>query len=74
MKLLNEALGELKSIEGLELDVDGLQGTLRVTCDRVDKQIAETQEFITKTMDTIQKDWADEKECEYELSSVFMHR
>lgn len=55
-------------------DIQGLQGTLRVQSEKIERSILALENNIAEMTTELEAIWSESKEFAYELSSVFMHR
>jgi hypothetical protein len=74
LQTLTDALVHLQASGACDIDTDGLQGTLRLESERIEKEISDLEALIKQKRSALEEYWSTETTCEYELSSVFMHR
>lgn len=60
--------------EGARLVDDDLKAHLAVTREGIVLEISQTEEKIKTLKEEVEQVWEEDKELEYELASVFMHR
>jgi ubiquitin carboxyl-terminal hydrolase 25/28 len=70
MNCLLDVLAKLND----DFDTEGLQGTLRVESEKIERNILAIETNIADMTTELEALWSESKEFAYELSSIFMHR
>jgi hypothetical protein len=70
---MNHLLDVLSKLND-EINTEGLQGTLRLESEKIERKILAIEADIANMTTELEAMWSESKDFAYELSSVFMHR